>query len=108
MLPEPLRHQGNERQHDERNEREPPVHPDEDDHDADEREDIAEDRHYAGGEQIVDDVHVGRHPGHQPAHGVSVEVLEVQALQVRVDRHPQVEHDALARELQREGLDVLG
>ena len=52
--------------------------------------------HDPRGEQLVERFHVGGHPGHQPAHRVSVEVADAEALQVRVDLHPEVVHDALS------------
>ena len=39
-----------------------------------EREEIAEDRDHARREQVVEDVHVGRHPRHQPADRIAVVV----------------------------------
>ena len=56
-----------QRQHRERDQRQPPVHHDQHDHDADQHEDVAEDRDDARGEQVVQHVDVGRHPRHQPA-----------------------------------------
>ena len=78
------------------------------DHDADQREHVAEDRDHAGREEVVQHVHVGRDARHQPADRVAVVVAQVEALQVAVDRHPQVEHDPLPGQLHRPGLDVLG
>ena len=51
---EPLRHQRDQRQHGEGDHRQPPVHRDEHDHDAEQREDVAEDRDHAGREHVVD------------------------------------------------------
>ena len=65
------------------------------------------DRHDAGGEQIVQHVHVGRHAGHQASDGVAVVELDVEPLQVPVDLHAQVEHDALAGQLHGVRLHVL-
>ena len=104
---EPLRHQHDQRQHREGHQRQPPVERQHDDHDADEREHVAEHRHDAGGEQVVQHVDVGRHARHQPADGVAVVELDVEPLQVPVDLHPQVEHDPLAGQLHRERLHVL-
>ena len=39
---------------------------------------------------------------------MTVVVPEVEALQVPIDGHPQVEHDPLAGQLQRPGLHILG
>ena len=104
---EPLRDEDDERQDGEGHEREPPVHRDEHDHDAGEREDVAEDRDDAGREQVVEHVDVGRHARHQPADGVAVVELQVEALQVPVDLHAHVVHDPLPGHLQRPGLDEL-
>ena len=69
---EPLRDQRDERQHDEARERQLPVHADHDDHDAGQREDVAEDGDDAGREQLVQHVHVARDPRHQPADGIAI------------------------------------
>ena len=73
----------------------------------DEREHVAEDRHDAAREELVEHVHVARHARHQPPDGVPVVEADVDPLQVPVDLHPQVVHDALADELHRVGLRVL-
>ena len=84
---EPLRHQHDQRQHGEGDQREPPVHRDQHDHDAEQREDVAEDRDDAGREHVVEDVDVRGHARHQPPDGIAIVELEVDALQVRVDLH---------------------
>ena len=106
MPSEPLRHHHDERQHREGDERQPPVHDDEDDHDAEQREHVAEDRHDAGGEEIVQNVHVGRHAGHQAPDRIAIEESHVEPLKVLVDLGAQVEHDALPRHLEHPGLEV--
>ena len=103
----PLRDHGNQRQHEEAGQREAPVHPEHHDHDAGQREDVAEDGDDAGREQLVEHVDVAGHARHQPADGVAVVEPQVQPLQVRVQLHPQVVHDALARQLHHPGLHVL-
>ena len=108
VAPEPLRDEDDERQHGEGDQRQPPVHPQHHAHDADEREHVAEDRDDAGREQIVQHVHVGGDARHQPADRIAIVVLQVEPLQVAVDRHAQVEHDALAGQLHRPGLHVFG
>ena len=105
--PEPLRQNEDQRQHREGNQRKPPVHPQQRHHDADEHEQIAERGDDARREQIVDDVDVGRHPRHQPADGVPIVERQIQPLQVRVNLHAHVEHDALADHLHHVGLCVL-
>src|SRR5688572_31872071 len=54
--------------------------------DADQHEDVAEDGHEAGGEELVQRINVGGHAGHQASDGIAVEVLHVQPLQMREDR----------------------
>ncbi len=104
LRPEPLRDERDERQHGEGHQRQPPVHPQHHAHDADEREDVAEDRDDAGREQIVQHVHVRGDARHQPADRIAIVVAEVEPLQMAVDRHPQVEHDPLPGQLHRPGL----
>ncbi len=103
---EPLRHDDDERQNRERQQRQAPVHPQQHDHDAEEREDVAEDRDDAGREHVVEHVDVRRDARHQAADRVAIVELDVDALQVTVDLHAHVEHDALPRHLQHPGLQV--
>ena len=56
---------------------------DQHDHDAGEREDVAEDRDHARGEEIVEDVDVGRDPRHQTADRIAIVELQVEPLQMR-------------------------
>ncbi len=77
-------------------------------HDAEQREHVAEDRDHARREQVVQDVHVRRDPRHQPADRIVIVVAHVEPLQVAVNPHADVEHDPLAGQLHRPGLDVLG
>ena len=84
----------------------PPVHPQQRHHDADEHEQIAERGDDARREQIVDDVDVGGHARHQPADGIPVVERQVEPLQMRVNLHAHVEHDALADHLHHVGLRV--
>ena len=67
-------------------------------HDGDEGEHVAEDRHHAGGEELVQRLDVGRHPGHQPADRIPVEVGDAEPLQMAEDLHPEVVHHPLADE----------
>ena len=60
-----------------------------------------------GGEELVEDVDVGRHPRHQAPDRVAVKEAQVQPLQVRKDFLAQVVHHALPDELHREGLREL-
>ena len=85
----------------------PPVHPQQRHHDADEHEQIAEGRDDAGREQIVDDVHIGRHARHQPTNGIAIVKGQIEPLQMRVNLHAHVVHDALADHLHHVGLRVL-
>ena len=64
-------------------------------------EDVAEDRDDTRGEQVVQHVDVGRDPRHQAADRIAVVEADVEPLQVLVDLHPHVEHDALAGQLQQ-------
>ena len=104
---EPLRHQHDQRQHREGDQRQPPVHPQHDADDADQHERVAEHRDHAGREQLVERVDVARDARHQPADRVAIVVGHVEPLQVAVDRHPHVEHDALADHLRDPGLREL-
>ena len=54
------------------------------------------------GEELVERVDVGRDPRHQPADRIAVVERHVEPLQMRVNLHAQVEHDALPRHLQRQ------
>ena len=106
VAPEPLRNERDEREHREGDERQTPVHRQHDDHDSGQCEHVAENRHDARREQIVQDVDVGGHPRHQTADRIAIVVCEVEPLKVAVDRHPQVEHDPLTGHLHRPGLEV--
>ena len=102
-----MRRQRDERQHGERDERQPPVHQEHRRHDADEHEHVAEDRDDARREQIVERVDVGRDARHQPADRIAIVEAEVEPLQVAVHLHAQRVHDALADRLQDVRLAVL-
>ena len=104
---EPLGDHGDQRQHEEAGQRQAPVHAEHHDHDPGQREDVAEDGDDAGREQLVEHVDVAGHARHQPADGVAIVEPQVQPLQVRVQLHPQVVHDALAGQLHHPGLHVL-
>ena len=66
-----------ERDHRERDQRQPPVErPASCAMIATQGEEVAEDRHHAGGEQLVERLDVGGHARHQPADRVAVEVAE--------------------------------
>ena len=62
-----------ERQHGEGDQRQPPVHFQHDDQDAQQHEDVFEDRHHAGGEHLVQRVHVAGDAGDETPDRVSVE-----------------------------------
>ena len=104
---EPVRDEGHERQHRERHQREPPVHPHQHGHDAGKRDQIAAHRYDAGREQLVQCVDIRRDSRHQTAHGIAIEEPDVQPLQMLINLHPQVEHDLLPRHLHRPGLQIL-
>jgi hypothetical protein len=82
---EPLGDEHDQRQHDERHDRQPPVHPQHRRHDADEHERVAEHRHDTRREEIVQRVHVGGDARHQAADRITIVVAQVQPLQVPVD-----------------------
>ena len=83
------------------------VHLQHDHHDGDQGEDIAENSHHAGGEQVVQHIHVRSDPRHQPAHGVAVKEAHLQALEVRKKLLAQVVHHALPHHLHGERLRKL-
>ena len=63
--------------------------------------------HHAGGEQVVQHIHVRSDPRHQPAHGVAVKEAHLQALEVRKKLLAQVVHHALPHHLHGERLRKL-
>ena len=81
-----------------------PVHIQHHHHDAQEREEIPEDRYHPGREEVVQHIHVGGHPGHQAAHGVAIEKGHFQPLQVQEDLLAQVVHHLLPHQLHGERL----
>ena len=105
--PEPLRDQPDQWQHREGHQRQPQVHDDEQHHDANQGEDVSENRHHASREQVVQRVHVRGDACHEAPDRVAVVEAQVEPLQVAVHLHPDVEHDALPCHLQRPGLHVL-
>ena len=83
------------RQNRERHERNTPVEVDEYTHDADEHENVAEDRDHARREQLVERIDVRGNAGDQTSHRILVEIRRVKLLQVRKDLTPHVGHDSL-------------
>ena len=73
----------------------------------DEHEEVVDDGEHAGGEHLVDGVHVGGEARDQAADGVRVEEADVHALHVAEDLAAQVEHDLLAGPLHQVGLNKL-
>ncbi len=63
---------------------------------------VAQDHEQAGGEQLVQRVHVGGDARDQAAHGIVIVEGEVQSLQVRHHFAPQVEHGFLSHPLHDE------
>ena len=61
-----------------------------------EHQQIADNGHQAGREQFVQDVDIGGDARDQPADGIAVVIGNVQALEMRHQIAPQVEHGALA------------
>ena len=96
-----------ERQHGEGDQRQPPAHVQHDDENAQQDEDVFEDRDHAGGEHFVQRVHVAGDAGDQAADRVLVEEGDVQALQVAEDLAAQIEHHLLSGPLHDVGLGEL-
>ena len=71
-----------------------------------EHEHVAEGGDDAGGEEIVEDVDVAGDARHQAADRIAIVVAQIEPLQVPVDLHAHVEHDALADHLHQPGLHV--
>ncbi len=90
--------------HRERQQRQLPVQFQHHHHDAEQREEIPEDGHHAGSEQVVQHVHVRRHARHQAAHRIAVEEAHLQPLQVEEDLLAQVVHHLLPHHLHGERL----
>ena len=57
---------------------------------------VADNGDQAGGEQIVQHVHIRRDARDQPAHRILIEIGDVQRLQMRHQLPPQIEHGPLA------------
>ena len=96
-----------DRQDGEGDEREPPVHAQHHEDDAEQDEDVLEDCEDAGGEHLVQRVHVGGEAGDEAADGVAVEEGNVHALQMAEDLGAHVVHDLLAGPLHEVGLREL-
>ena len=103
---EPDRHDDDERRDREQHQRQAPVHPEEHADDADQHEDVAEDGDESGREHLVERVDVGGHAGHEPAHGIPVEVLDVEPLQMPEDLFAEVVHDVLPHQIHQHHLRV--
>ena len=93
---EDQRHDHDERQHREGDQQQLDVELAHREHDADQREQVAEDRHHAGGRELVERVHVVGHARHEPADRVPVVEAHRQALEVAEQCQPQVQHHVLA------------
>ena len=100
------RHHRDQRQHRERHRHQLEVDARHGDQDAEQREQVAEDGHHAGGEQLVEHVHVAGDAGEQAPHRMAVEEGDRQALQVPEQPHPEIHHDALADVLHELRLQV--
>ena len=75
-------------------------------HDPDEHEHVADDRDHARGEELVQDVHVVREPGHDAAHRMAIEIGDRQPLQVAEELEPQIQHDVLSHPLHDPRLEI--
>ena len=84
--------------------RQRPAHPQHDDDDEGEHEDVLEDGKHAGGEHLVERIDVRGDARDQPADGIVIEEGGRHALQVAEDLAAQVEHDLLAGPLHGVGL----
>ncbi len=78
-----------------------------DHHDAEQDKDVFEDSEDAGGEHLVQRVHVRSETGDQTADGVAIKEGDVHALQVAEDLRTHVVHDLLAGPLHEVGLGKL-
>ena len=96
-----------EGQHGERDQRQPPVHPQHDEDDSREHENIFKNGEHAGGEHFVQCVYVAGKSRDQAAHGLRVEKADMHALEVPEDLAAHVEHDLLPGPLHQVGLDKL-
>jgi hypothetical protein len=84
------------------------VQREQDDHGADEREAVGDERRDAVGDELVERVDVVRQARDDPAGLLPAEEVERQLLDVREQRAPQVEHDALSHPAHQIGLQVAG
>jgi hypothetical protein len=107
LAPEQRHRQHHERNHHEGDQRQPPLGHQHHDHDGRQREHVAEHRDQAGGEDLVQGLHVGSDPGHQAAHRVHVEERDAEPLEPDEELAPEVGHHPLADPAGQEGLPVL-
>jgi hypothetical protein len=91
----------------EREQRQRPAHGEHDGHDEGEREDIFKDSEHAGGEHLIERIHVRGDAGDEPAHGCAVKEGDRHGLDVTEDLAAQIEHDLLPGPLHQVGLDEL-
>jgi len=96
-----------ERQHRKRDERQLPVHAQHDAQNSEEHEQVFEDGNDAGGEHLIQRIHVGGNAGHETSHGVLIEESNVEALQMAKDLAAQIEHHFLTGPLHEIGLQKL-
>ena len=82
-----------------------PIQPEHDEHDAGQGEDVAEDADDARGEKLIEDVHVVGDSSDQTTDWISVKVSHVQSLDVSKDLHAKVVHDLLSHPMHEVGLD---
>ncbi len=88
-------HQNHERQDDKADQRELPVEGQHQRHDCHDEDHILHQGDHAGGQHFVDGPDIVGYPGHQPAHGVLVEILHRHALQMGKHVMAQVVHRPL-------------
>ncbi len=94
-------------QHGKRDQGQPPVHAQHDDHDEEENEHILKNGEDPGGEHLVQCVYVAGEPGDQAPYRIAVEKAYVHALDVAEDLAAHVEHDFLSGPLHQVGLHKL-
>ena len=81
-----------QRQHGKGDQGEPPVHPQHDQEDSGEHENVIKDRNYAGGKHFIQRVHVAGNARDQAANRIPVKEPDVHVLQVAEDLAAQIEH----------------
>src|SRR5262249_1688406 len=95
-----------QRQHGERDQRQPPIDTQHEGADQRQYQYILYNGDHSGGEHTVQRIGVGGHACHQPAHRVLVVELDMHLLQMAEDLAAQIEHHQLADPLHVIGLQI--